>query len=42
LTVGRTLKANFGFVAAPQSLHQHVLEALHRELKAQGKEELLN
>ncbi|KAL1837691.1 hypothetical protein VTJ49DRAFT_3517 [Mycothermus thermophilus] len=41
LTAGRTLKTNFGFVAAPQSLHHLVLDALHNELKAQGKHELL-
>ncbi|KAK4245189.1 hypothetical protein C7999DRAFT_43265 [Corynascus novoguineensis] len=41
LTAGRKLKANFGFVAAPRSLHHIVLQAVHDILKASGKEELL-
>lgn len=41
LTAGRKLKANFGFVAAPKSVHHIVLKAVHDTLKAQRKEELL-
>ena len=41
LTAGRKLEANFGFVAAPKSLHRGVLQAVHDTLKASGKEVLL-
>ncbi|KAL2174426.1 uncharacterized protein P884DRAFT_263765 [Thermothelomyces heterothallicus CBS 202.75] len=41
LTAGRKLKANFGFVAAPRSLHPLVLRAVHDVLKTSGKHELL-
>jgi 3'(2'), 5'-bisphosphate nucleotidase len=41
LTAGRKLEANFGFVAAPKSLHDVVLRAVHDTLRSSGKEELL-
>ncbi|KAK4038907.1 hypothetical protein C8A01DRAFT_37159 [Parachaetomium inaequale] len=41
LTAGRKLEANFGFVAAPKSLHHIVLRAVHDTLRSSGKEELL-
>lgn len=42
LTKGRKLDANFGFVAAPRSVHHVVLKAVRQTLKEQGKEALLN
>ncbi|KAK3392540.1 hypothetical protein B0T20DRAFT_58222 [Sordaria brevicollis] len=42
LTKGRKLTANFGFVAAPRSVHHVVLKAVRQTLKDQGKEALLN
>ncbi|SPQ20666.1 03ee65f5-235a-4656-9d16-459c35188747 [Thermothielavioides terrestris] len=41
LAAGRKLKANFGFVAAPKSVHHLVLQAVHDTLKARGREDLL-
>lgn len=41
MTAGRTLKANFGFVAAPSKIHHIVLSAVHDTLKAEGKHDLL-
>ncbi|KAK4120409.1 carbohydrate phosphatase [Parathielavia appendiculata] len=41
LTAGRKLERNFGFVAAPTSLHAIVLETVHDTLRASGREELL-
>jgi 3'(2'), 5'-bisphosphate nucleotidase len=41
LTAGRKLEANFGFVAAPRSIHHLVLKAVHDTLRAEGKGELL-
>jgi 3'(2'), 5'-bisphosphate nucleotidase len=41
LAAGRKLKANFGFVAAPKSLHAVVLKAVHDTLRTEGKQELL-
>lgn len=41
LTAGRKLSSNFGFVAAPKSIHHVVLEAVHDALRAQGEEHLL-
>ncbi|KAK3314488.1 hypothetical protein B0H66DRAFT_627009 [Apodospora peruviana] len=42
LTRGRKLSANFGFVAAPRSIHHRVLKAVRDTLRAQGKGELLS
>ncbi|KAA8628686.1 hypothetical protein SMACR_04112 [Sordaria macrospora] len=42
LTKGRKLSANFGFVAAPRSVHHVALKAVRQTLKEQGKEALLN
>ncbi|POR33830.1 3'(2'),5'-bisphosphate nucleotidase [Tolypocladium paradoxum] len=36
LTAGRTMSANFGFVAAPEGVHGRVLEAVHEVLREQG------
>ncbi|KAK0723319.1 hypothetical protein B0T26DRAFT_641797 [Lasiosphaeria miniovina] len=41
LTKGRKLTANFGFVAAPRSVHHIVLKAVRDTLRAQGKQKLL-
>lgn len=41
MTKGRKLSANFGFVAAPRSVHHVVLKAVRQTLKEQGKEALL-
>ncbi|KAK4096588.1 carbohydrate phosphatase [Parathielavia hyrcaniae] len=41
LAAGRKLDCNFGFVAAPRSLHPIVLEAIHEVLRASGREEML-
>ncbi|KAK1779348.1 hypothetical protein QBC45DRAFT_411392 [Copromyces sp. CBS 386.78] len=41
LTKGRKLSANFGFVAAPRSVHHVVLKAVRETLMEQGKETLL-
>ncbi|KAG6021533.1 hypothetical protein E4U19_005635 [Claviceps sp. Clav32 group G5] len=41
LTAGRTMSANFGFVAAPRHLHQKVLDVVREVLKEQGHEEML-
>jgi 3'(2'), 5'-bisphosphate nucleotidase len=41
LAAGRKLEANFGFVAAPRSIHHIVLRAVHDTLRETGKEELL-
>lgn len=41
LTAGRKLEANFGFVAAPRSLHRIVLQAVQDTLEATGKAVLL-
>lgn len=41
LTVGRTLSANFGFVAAPKCLHKSVLETVQRVVREEGKGSLL-
>ncbi|KAK0614853.1 hypothetical protein B0T17DRAFT_498372 [Bombardia bombarda] len=41
LTRGRKLEANFGFVAAPKSVHHIVLKAVQETLKQQGKRGLL-
>ncbi|KAK3490430.1 uncharacterized protein B0T23DRAFT_161688 [Neurospora hispaniola] len=41
LTKGRKLTGNFGFVAAPRSVHHVVLKAVRQTLKEQGKEALL-
>ncbi|KAK4239216.1 hypothetical protein C8A03DRAFT_32699 [Achaetomium macrosporum] len=41
LTAGRKLSANFGFVAAPKSVHHLVLQAVRDTIRAHGKEELL-
>lgn len=41
LSAGRELEANFGFVAAPRSLHPLVLRTVQETLREQGKEHLL-
>ncbi|KAL2158760.1 hypothetical protein VTH06DRAFT_3951 [Thermothelomyces fergusii] len=41
LTAGRKLKDNFGFVAAPRSLHPLVLRAVHDALETSGRQDLL-
>ncbi|KAG6053007.1 hypothetical protein E4U17_005142 [Claviceps sp. LM77 group G4] len=41
LTAGRTMSANFGFVAAPRHLHQKVLDVVREVLKEQEHEEML-
>ncbi|KAI1115113.1 carbohydrate phosphatase [Nemania sp. NC0429] len=41
LSAGRKLTGNYGFVAAPKSLHREVLEAVHDVMREQGKEHLL-
>ncbi|RYC62131.1 hypothetical protein CHU98_g4058 [Xylaria longipes] len=41
LTVGRKLTGNHGFVAAPKSVHDRVLQAVHDVLHEQGKANLL-
>ncbi|KAI5926461.1 hypothetical protein F4810DRAFT_725116 [Camillea tinctor] len=41
LTVGRTMSANHGFVAAPRDLHDTVLKTVHEVLREQGKANLL-
>lgn len=41
LTQGRKFSANFGFVAAPRSIHHVVLKAVRDTLRAQGKGDLL-
>ena len=40
-TAGRKLKSNFGFLAAPPSLHETVLKTVHETLKEVGKASLL-
>ncbi|KAK6225570.1 hypothetical protein QIS74_01617 [Colletotrichum tabaci] len=41
LTAGRKMVANYGFVAAPPSVHARVLEAVRETLKENGLHELL-
>ncbi|KAI0460638.1 carbohydrate phosphatase [Xylaria acuta] len=41
LTVGRKLTGNHGFVAAPKSVHDRVLQVVHDVLHEQGKANLL-
>lgn len=41
LAAGRTLSANFGFVAAPEGVHGRVLEAVREVLREQGHAEFL-
>ncbi|KAG5952423.1 hypothetical protein E4U53_000905 [Claviceps sorghi] len=41
LTAGRTLSANFGFVAAPPHLHDRVLHVVREVLREHGHEEML-
>ncbi|KAJ8124938.1 hypothetical protein O1611_g8702 [Lasiodiplodia mahajangana] len=41
LTVGRLMAENHGFVAAPRSVHDHVLKTVHEVLHEQGKAHLL-
>ena len=41
LAAGRTMSANFGFVAAPEGMHQRVLEAVREVLREQGRDEFL-
>ncbi|KAG6016012.1 hypothetical protein E4U54_002533 [Claviceps lovelessii] len=41
LTVGRTMSANFGFVAAPRHLHDRVLRVVREVLREHGHEEML-
>lgn len=41
LTVGRKLTGNHGFVAAPKSVHDTVLQVVHDVLHEQGKASLL-
>ncbi|EFQ35731.1 3',5'-bisphosphate nucleotidase [Colletotrichum graminicola] len=41
LTAGRKMVANYGFVAAPPSVHARVLEAVRETLKEEGLHELL-
>ncbi|KAH8681723.1 hypothetical protein BX600DRAFT_375596 [Xylariales sp. PMI_506] len=38
LTIGRKMTANYGFVAAPSSVHAVVLKTVHDVMKEQGKE----
>jgi 3'(2'), 5'-bisphosphate nucleotidase len=42
LAAGRKTVNNFGFVAAPASVHGKLLEAVHEVMKEQGHEDLLN
>ncbi|KAH8422097.1 hypothetical protein JMJ77_0000700 [Colletotrichum scovillei] len=41
LVAGRKMKANYGFIAAPPSVHTKVLEAVRETLKEEGLHELL-
>ncbi|GKT87543.1 inositol monophosphatase family protein [Colletotrichum tofieldiae] len=41
LTAGRKMVANYGFIAAPPSVHARVLEAVRETLKENGLHELL-
>ncbi|RDA94612.1 hypothetical protein CP533_2446 [Ophiocordyceps camponoti-saundersi (nom. inval.)] len=41
LTVGRQLSNNFGFVAAPESVHGRVLDILRQILRQQGHDDML-
>ncbi|KJZ74395.1 hypothetical protein HIM_06205 [Hirsutella minnesotensis 3608] len=41
LAAGRKMSANFGFVAAPDQLHERVLQAVHEVLREQGREDML-
>ncbi|KAK2059664.1 3',5'-bisphosphate nucleotidase [Colletotrichum caudatum] len=41
LTAGRKMVANYGFVAAPPSVHARVLEAVRETLREEGLHELL-
>jgi 3'(2'), 5'-bisphosphate nucleotidase len=41
LGAGKMMTQNFGFVAAPRSLHPQVLKVVQEELRADGKGELL-
>ncbi|KAG5928332.1 hypothetical protein E4U42_000829 [Claviceps africana] len=41
LTAGRTMTANFGFVAAPRHLHDRVLRVVREVLTEHGHEEML-
>ncbi|KAG6009447.1 hypothetical protein E4U21_002362 [Claviceps maximensis] len=41
LTAGRTMSANFGFVAAPRHLHDRVLSVVREVLREHGHEEML-
>ncbi|KAK3356801.1 hypothetical protein B0T25DRAFT_139822 [Lasiosphaeria hispida] len=41
LSRGRLLSGNFGFVAAPRSVHHHVLAAVKTVLQEQGRADLL-
>ncbi|KAK1961765.1 3',5'-bisphosphate nucleotidase [Colletotrichum sublineola] len=41
LTAGRKMVANYGFVAAPPSVHAQVLEAVRETLKEEGLHDLL-
>ncbi|KAL2883852.1 hypothetical protein SGCOL_000485 [Colletotrichum sp. CLE4] len=41
LVAGRKMKANYGFIAAPPSVHAKVLEAVRETLKEEGLHELL-
>ncbi|KAI9167815.1 3'(2'),5'-bisphosphate nucleotidase [Paramyrothecium foliicola] len=42
LSVGRKTTANFGFIAAPASIHGKLLEAVHEVLREQGHGDFLN
>jgi 3'(2'), 5'-bisphosphate nucleotidase len=39
-TAGRKLTANYGFVAAPASIHAEVLKVLHETMTERGQEVL--
>ncbi|OHF00703.1 3',5'-bisphosphate nucleotidase [Colletotrichum orchidophilum] len=41
LVAGRKMKANYGFIAAPPSVHARVLEAVRETLREEGLHELL-
>ncbi|KAH7320691.1 hypothetical protein B0I35DRAFT_198794 [Stachybotrys elegans] len=41
LTIGRKMSGNYGFVAAPQQLHDLVLETVHQVLTDKGRVDLL-
>ncbi|KAH6999765.1 hypothetical protein EDB80DRAFT_725327 [Ilyonectria destructans] len=38
LSAGRTMSANFGFIAAPADIHGRVLQTVHNVLREQGKQ----